>query len=111
MYNYTYLRESTADRCFDTCHLQLHCIYTLLHQTLQHSVNCSSDISNPTPVYVVQGGEAVLQCGFESNFLDWYVHNGGSVDIIESGAHVPPCTTYTGIGFDIPLVQQTLPIH
>jgi hypothetical protein len=23
----------------------------------------------------------------------------------------PPCTTYTGVGFDIPLVQQTLPIH
>ena len=23
----------------------------------------------------------------------------------------PPCTIYTGVGFDISLVQQTLPIH
>ena len=39
------------------------------------SVYCTSDISNPTPVYVVEGGDAVLQCGFDSNGLSWYAHN------------------------------------
>jgi hypothetical protein len=33
------------------------------------SVYCISDILNPTPVYVVQGDDAVLQCGFESSSL------------------------------------------
>ena len=49
-------------------------------------MNCTRDISNPTPVYVVQGGEAVLQCGFESYRLDWDVYNGGNVIIIASRA-------------------------
>ena len=40
------------------------------------SIYCTNDVSNPTPVYEVQGGEAVLQCGFESYGLDWYVDNG-----------------------------------
>jgi hypothetical protein len=35
------------------------------------SLSRTSDISNPNPVYVVQGGEAVLQCGFESKKLSW----------------------------------------
>ena len=43
---------------------------------------CTSDVSNPTPVYVVQGREAVLQCGFESSSLTWYVHNGDTWNVI-----------------------------
>ena len=43
------------------------------------SVYCTNDISNPTPAYVVQDGEAVLQCAFESSRLSWRVYNGGSV--------------------------------
>ena len=46
------------------------------------SVYCTSDVSNPTPVYVVEGGEAVLQCGFESSGHSWYVYNGGHWNII-----------------------------
>jgi hypothetical protein len=50
------------------------------------SVNCASDISNPTPVYVVQGGEAVLQCGFEDRRLLWQVYNDdGSTDPVAGG--------------------------
>ena len=41
------------------------------------SVSCTSDISNPTPVYVVECGEAVLQCGFGSSKLTWQVYIGG----------------------------------
>ena len=50
------------------------------------SVHCTSDVSNPTPVYVVEGGEAVLQCGFVSYSLEWHVYNGSNVDIIASRA-------------------------
>ena len=46
------------------------------------SVYCTNDISNPTPVYVVQGGEAVLQCRFENNGLNWRVYNDGGWAII-----------------------------
>ena len=50
------------------------------------NIYCTSDISNPTPVYVVQGGEAVLQCGFESIKLVWDVYNSaGGVDTVASG--------------------------
>ena len=50
------------------------------------SVNCATDISNPTPVYVGQGGEAVLQCGFEDRRLLWQVYNGdGSTDPVAGG--------------------------
>jgi hypothetical protein len=45
------------------------------------SVYCISDILNPTPVYVVQGDDAVLQCGFESISVLWEVHSGGWVNI------------------------------
>jgi len=31
---------------------------------------------------VVQGREAVLQCGFESNELSWRVYDGGSVTTV-----------------------------
>jgi hypothetical protein len=49
-------------------------------------VYCTNDISNPTPVYVVEGGEAVLQCAFGSSKLNWQVNNGGSwVVIADSG--------------------------
>ena len=48
------------------------------------SISCTYDISNPTPVYVVQGGEAVLQCAFESRSLTWRVYNVGSVLIVAS---------------------------
>jgi hypothetical protein len=50
------------------------------------SVYCTSEIDNPTPVYVVEGREAVLQCGFESIELTWQVYNGGSVITVASGA-------------------------
>jgi hypothetical protein len=46
------------------------------------SVYCTNDISNPTPVYVVQGGEAVLQCGFESNRLSWRVYSGDDANLV-----------------------------
>jgi hypothetical protein len=49
------------------------------------NVYCTSDESNPTPVYVVEGGEAVLQCGFESSRLIWCEHNGGGWNIIAAG--------------------------
>ena len=48
------------------------------------SVHCTNDESNPTPVYVVQGGEAVLQCGFESSRLGWQVYNGGRWNTVAS---------------------------
>jgi hypothetical protein len=40
------------------------------------SVSCTYHISNPTPVYVVDGSDAVLQCGFESSNLNWDVFYG-----------------------------------
>ena len=46
------------------------------------SVYCTNDISNPTPVYVVQGGEAVLQCVFESNRLSWRVFSGDDTNVV-----------------------------
>jgi hypothetical protein len=46
---------------------------------------CTYDESNPTPVYVVQGSDAVLQCGFESSSLTWQVYNGGGWNIIADG--------------------------
>jgi hypothetical protein len=49
------------------------------------NVYCTSDESNPTPVYVVEGGEAVLQCGFESSRLVWCVYNCGGWNIIAAG--------------------------
>ena len=49
------------------------------------NVYCTSDESNPTPVYVIEGGEAVLQCGFESSGLVWCVHTGGGWKIIAAG--------------------------
>ena len=59
------------------------------------SVYCTNDISNPTPVYVVQGGEAVLQCAFESNRLTWRVYNGDNVNIIASGSDVIDDSKYS----------------
>jgi hypothetical protein len=46
------------------------------------SVSCTHDISNSTPVYVVDGSDAVLQCGFESSNLNWDVFYGVGWDII-----------------------------
>ena len=46
------------------------------------SVSCTHDISNPTPVYVVDGSDAVLQCGFESSNLNWDVFYGVGWNII-----------------------------
>ena len=40
------------------------------------SIYCTSDVSNPTPVYVVEGNTAVLQCGFESRGLTWKLFTG-----------------------------------
>ena len=57
------------------------------------NVYCTSDVSNPTPVYVVQGGDAVLQCGFESRSLIWQGYDGGwylianGGDIVDESKH------------------------
>jgi hypothetical protein len=51
-------------------------------------------MNNPTPVYVVKGGEAVLQCEFESNRLAWNVYNGGNVNIIASGNDINAKSKY-----------------
>ena len=48
------------------------------------SVYCTSDVSNPTPVYAVQDGDAVLQCGFKSSNMNWHMHNGQSPYIVAS---------------------------
>jgi hypothetical protein len=37
---------------------------------------------NPTPVYVVDASDSVLQCGFESSNLNWDVFYGVGWDII-----------------------------
>jgi hypothetical protein len=58
-------------------------------------VYCTSDASNPTPVYVVQGGEAILQCGFESSRLTWCVYNGGLWDIVASSGDVIDSSKYS----------------
>ena len=49
-------------------------------------VYCTNDVYNPTPVYIVEGGEAVLQCDFDNYSLEWHVYNGGNLDIIASRA-------------------------
>ena len=59
------------------------------------SVYCISVESNPTPVYVVQGGEAVLQCAFESNRLTWGVYNGDNVNIIANRFDVIDSSKYS----------------
>jgi hypothetical protein len=59
------------------------------------SVYCTNDISNPTPVYVVQDGEAVLQCAFESRKLTWQVYNGDSVITVASGADTVTGSKYS----------------
>ena len=46
------------------------------------SVSCSYDISNPTPVYVVDGSDVVLQCGFESSNLNWHLVDDIGWDIV-----------------------------
>jgi hypothetical protein len=58
-------------------------------------VYCTNDEPNPTPVYVIQGGEAILQCDFESSSLSWHVYNGGSRDIIASGSDVLDGSKYS----------------
>ena len=58
------------------------------------SVYCTSDINNPTQVYVVEGGEAVLQCGFGSSRLSWRVYNGGQWKSIASGNDINDKSKY-----------------
>jgi hypothetical protein len=67
----------------------------LTHFQCIGSVYCTSVESNPTPIYVVEGGEAVLQCEFESIIVDWYVFNGDSVNIIASGSDVIDISKYS----------------
>jgi hypothetical protein len=59
------------------------------------SVYCTSDVSNPTPVYAVLGGDDVLQCGFESSSLEWFVYNGGKWNIIASRGDVTDDSKYS----------------
>jgi hypothetical protein len=59
------------------------------------NICCTNDESNPTPVYVVQGREAVLQCGFGSSKLSWRVYNGDNVNIIASGFDVIDSSKYS----------------
>jgi len=58
-------------------------------------VYCTSDISNPTPVSVVQGGDAVPQCGFENNGLSWHVYNDGGWAIIADRGDTIGDSTYS----------------
>ena len=46
-------------------------------------------------MYVVQGGEGVLQCGFESSRLSWYVYSGGSWYTVAFGGDVQDGSKYS----------------
>ena len=52
-------------------------------------------MSNPTPVYVVKGGEAVLQCGFESSIMLWQMYNVDSTVIIANEGHIKDGSKYS----------------
>ena len=76
------------------------------------NVYCTSDESNPTPVYVVEGGEAVLQCAFESNRLKWRVYIGGewksiasSNDIIEKSKYNVSTNPSTGLYYRLHILN------
>ena len=59
------------------------------------SVYCTSDVSNTTPVYAVQDGDAVLQCGFQSSNMNWHVYNGRSAYIVASRGDVIDSSKYS----------------
>ena len=59
------------------------------------SVCCTSDESNPTPAYVVEGGEAVLQCEFENSSLIWQVYNDGSVGVVANNQDMTDSYKYS----------------
>jgi len=59
------------------------------------SVYCTSDASNPTPAQVLLGGEAVLQCEYDSNRLIWEVYEGVIPDRIASGGDVTDSSKYS----------------
>ena len=67
------------------------------NQYFQHvgSVYCTTDESNPTPVYVVEGNDAVLQCGFGSSSLNWRVHNGAMWKLIADRGDITNKTKYS----------------
>lgn len=46
-------------------------------------------------MYVVQGDDAVLQCGLESSRLSWQVYNGDGWGIIASGGDVIDVSKYS----------------
>jgi hypothetical protein len=58
-------------------------------------VYCTSDVSNPTPVYAIQGGDAVLQCGFEISSLNWVVYNVDGRASIASNGDVIDASKYS----------------
>jgi hypothetical protein len=60
---------------------------------LSISVYCTSDINNPTPVYVVQGEEAVLQCAFRSDDLSWNMLKDDNFNNIIASAADTLCFT------------------
>ena len=73
---------------------------------IQHvgSVSCTNNVLNPTSVYVVEGGEAVLECGFESSSMSWDVYNGGSTvplasddDVIDNSKYSVSKNPSTGL--------------
>ena len=77
-----------------------HVTYILIRFIIFHilsigCVYCTSDASSSTPVYVVQDGEAVLQCGFENNKLAWYVYNGGIWDSVANVGDVTDSSIYS----------------
>ena len=59
------------------------------------SVSCTNDESNPTPVYVVEGGEVVLQCAFESSELSWQVYSASRLRIVSIGGDVVNDSKYS----------------
>jgi hypothetical protein len=70
----------------DLCHIFFFCV---------GSVNCTSDVSNSTPVYALQGGEAVLQCEYEGNRLIWEVYRGVILDRVAYGGAVSDSSKYS----------------
>jgi hypothetical protein len=76
------------------------------------SVYCTSEIDNPTPLYVVEGREAVLQCGFESSRLSWRVYNGGqwnniasAFDIIDKSKYNVSTNPSTGLYYRLHILN------
>jgi hypothetical protein len=54
-----------------------------------------SYIYSISPLYVVQGGEAVLQCEYESNRLIWEAYTGVILDRVAASGAVIDSSKYS----------------